>query len=84
MLINFFSVQEVIDIHNYTVERYGGAYGIRDQALLESAIAQPEMILFGSYIHEDIWHMAAAYAFHIIKNHPFIDGNKRAGTLTAI
>ena len=62
---------------NYLV-RGGG----RDPGLLESAIAQPAQRFGGVFLHEDIAAMAAAYLFHIVSNHPFVDGNKRTGTLT--
>jgi death-on-curing protein len=56
---------------------YGGKDGVRDIGLLQSAIAQPSMGIEGSYFHSDLYAMAAAYLFHISRNHPFIDGNKR-------
>lgn len=52
---------------------------MRDQGLLESALAQPEAGFGDSYLHEDIFAMASAYLFHPVKNHPFLDGNKRIG-----
>jgi len=61
-----------------------GATGIRDQALLESAVRVPQASFGGAYLHEDLAHMAAAYAFHIAQNQPFLDGNKRTGLLTAL
>jgi len=83
-LFYFLTVQDIIRLHDKSIERFGGAPGIRDIGLLESAAAQPSMFLFNKQIHETIFHMAAAYAFHIIKNHAFIDGNKRAGILAAL
>lgn len=83
MKVKFIGVNQVIKIHDRIINRYGGSHGIRDTNLLESAVAQPKMFVFGSYVHSDIFHMAAAYAFHIIKNHPFVDGNKRTGILSA-
>lgn len=53
-------------------------------ALLESAIAQPESRAGGQWLHADIFEMAAAYAFHICKNHPFLDGNKRTALDAAL
>ena len=52
--------------------------------MLESALAQPQTIFGGVFLHSDLFEMAAAYFFHIIQNHPFIDGNKRVGAVTAI
>ena len=58
--------------------------GIRDMALLESAIAQPSAGLGGHYFHRDLHEMAAAYAFHLCQNHPFFDGNKRVAIASAL
>lgn len=57
--------------------------GVRDQGLLESAIATPQSGFGGQYLHRDLYQMAAAYLFHNTKNHPFIDGNKRVGAMAA-
>ena len=58
--------------------------GVRDHALLESALAQPGAAFGGEFLHVDLFAMAAAYLFHIVKNHPFLDGNKRTGLIVAI
>ena len=65
------------------IDRYGGSMGVRDHGLLESAIAAPQSGFGGQYLHSDKYQMAAAYLFHITKNHPFIDGNKRVGAMAA-
>jgi len=65
------------------IDRYGGSAGVRDQGLLESALAVPQSGFGGQYLHTDIYQMAAAYLFHITQNHPFIDGNKRVGAMVA-
>ena len=57
--------------------------GIRDIGLLESAVAMPAAGFGGQYLHADLHEMAAAYLFHIVQNHPFVDGNKRAGAVAA-
>jgi len=57
---------------------------LRDEGLLESAIAQAAATFGGEYLHADIFHMAAAYLFHIVQDHPFVDGNKRTGAAAAI
>jgi death on curing protein len=80
----FLSLEEVLDIHHDQIERYGGAEGIRDLGLLHSAIAMPEAGSRSQYYHTDFFEMAAAYLFHIVKNHPFVDGNKRTGVVAAI
>ncbi len=73
----FLTLAEVIEIHVDQIKRYGGRQGIRDFGLLESALAQPEASFGGEWLHRDVYEMAAAYAYHICQNHPFIDGNKR-------
>ena len=80
----FLTLEEVLKIHENQIECYGGSHGVRDQGLLQSAIAQPEASFGGDYLHKDVFEMAAAYLFHIVENHPFVDGNKRAGTAAAL
>ncbi len=63
---------------------YGGLEGIRDEPLLRSAIGAPQAALGGQYLHADLAEMAAAYLFHLAKNHPFFDGNKRVAAATGI
>lgn len=75
---------EVIEIHTDQIERYGGIQGLRDINLLSSALAMPESMFEGDYLHTDIFHMASAYVYHISQNHPFIDGNKRAALAAAL
>ena len=74
---SFLSLEDVLEIHAAQLDRYGGQDGIRDRGLLLSAMAQPEMSFAGEFLHDDLFAMAAAYAFHIAENQPFIDGNKR-------
>lgn len=80
----FLGLDEVIEIHQDQVKRYGGHPGIRDMALLQSAVAMPQASLGGEYLHTDLFEMAAAYLFHIVQNHPFVDGNKRVGAVAAL
>ena len=80
----FLSLAEVIVVHADQIRRYGGQDGVRDLGLLESALAQPEASFAGQWLHEDVYEMAAAYAFHVCQNHPFIDGNKRAALACAL
>src|SRR5215208_6193740 len=81
---DFLSVEDVIQIHDEQIAAYGGATGVRDQGLLESAVAMPRASFGEAYLHEDLAHMAAAYAFHIAQNQPFLDGNKRTGLVAAL
>lgn len=75
----FLTLEQVLRLHERSIEHFGGSQGIRDRGALESAIAQPEMGFSGVHVHESIYDKAAAYLFHVVKNHPFIDGNKRTG-----
>jgi death-on-curing protein len=79
-LPKFLSVIDVLILHGIAIKDQGGDPTLRDPGLLESAIAMPAQQFGGEYLHRDIPEMAAAYAFHICKNHPFMDGNKRAAT----
>src|SRR4030067_1897134 len=80
----FLTLAEVVDIHSNQIKLYGGLPGIRDITLLSSAIAMPHASFHGEYLHNGIYEMAAAYAFHIGRNHPFVDGNKRAALVSAL
>lgn len=77
----FLTLDEITDIHRDQIVRYGGSEGIRDFGMLQSAIAMPAASYGGQFLHADLCEMAAAYLFHIVRNHPFIDGNKRVGAV---
>jgi death on curing protein len=81
---DFLSLEDVLSLHADQVALYGGCHGVRDLGLLESAIAQPQATFGGQHLHKDLFEMAAAYLFHIVQNHPFLDGNKRTGALAAL
>lgn len=81
--IDFLTIDDVLLIHNEIITRYEGCSGIRDKGLLESAIIQPQV----AYHYEelsDLFQLAAILGYHIIKNHSFVDGNKRTGILSAL
>ncbi len=80
----FLGLEEVLEIHRDQIARYGGVEGIRDLGLLQSALAMPQAGMGTQYFHTDLFEMAAAYLFHIVRNHPFADGNKRVGAVTAL
>lgn len=80
----FLDLEQVMRLHASMIERYGGTEGTRDVGLLQSAVAMPQMAYGGEYLHADVFDMAAAYLYHIVQNHPFLDGNKRTGAATAI
>jgi len=77
--MRFLTLIEVLALHSKVIEQSGGASGIRDVGLLESAIAQPRMTFDGEDLYPVLLEKAAALGFCIIMNHPFVDGNKRTG-----
>ncbi|MFL5398564.1 MAG: type II toxin-antitoxin system death-on-curing family toxin [Myxococcales bacterium] len=80
----FLLLEEVLGIHAHQIEIYGGAFGVRDAGLLLSAVAAPQASFAGELLHGTLFEMAAAYLFHLARNHPFIDGNKRAALASAL
>jgi death-on-curing protein len=80
----FLDLEDVLLIHEEQLARYGGSAGLRDQGLLESALGMPRATFGGQFVHEDLFAMAAAHAFHIAENQAFVDGNKRTGVLAAV
>jgi death-on-curing protein len=77
--MRFLTLIEVLDLHRRVIQQSGGALGIRDIGLLESAIAQPRMTFGGEELYPSLIEKAVALGFSIIMNHPFVDGNKRTG-----
>ncbi len=81
---SFLDLEHLLRLHHSLIEHYGGTDGMCDIGLLQSAVAMPQTAYGGKYLHEDIFEMAAAYLYHIVQNHPFLDGNKRTGAASAI
>ncbi len=77
--MRYLTLNEVFVIFERILEQSGGLAGIRDLGALESALAQPRMIFEGQELYPTLVDKAAALAFSLIKNHPFLDGNKRVG-----
>lgn len=75
----YLTVEEVIEIHDEMLRRYGGLQGIRDTNLLHSSVLMPQTAAFGQELYPSIYEKAAAYTFYIVRNHPFCDANKRTG-----
>ena len=73
--------EDCLSFHDKLLARFGGASGVRDKGLLLSALARPQHVF--AYEKPSLFDLAAAYAHGIVKNHPFIDGNKRSGFLAA-
>ena len=80
----FLSLEDALYIHEAQLRAHGGATGIRDRGLLESALGMPQAGFGGEFVHTTLFEMAAAYAFHIAQNQPFVDGNKRTGLTAAL
>ncbi|MEL7069598.1 MAG: type II toxin-antitoxin system death-on-curing family toxin [Cyanobacteria bacterium J06634_6] len=78
-MMRYLTLIEVLELHRRIIEKSGGALGIRDFGLLESAIAQPRMTFGGEELYTSLIEKSAALGFSIIMNHPFVDGNKRIG-----
>ncbi|HEY3378723.1 MAG TPA: type II toxin-antitoxin system death-on-curing family toxin [Armatimonadota bacterium] len=83
MNVTFLTRHDVLIIHADMILRYGGVPGVRDEGLLDSALAMPSAGFGEQFLHPDAPAMAAAYLFHLVNNHPFIDGNKRVGAMAA-
>ena len=73
------SREQVLSLHKELVERFGGTAGIRDDGLLDSALSSPFQSFSGQDLYPDVIEKAAALCWGLVKNHPFIDGNKRTG-----
>ena len=77
--MRYLTLGEVVDLHDRLLEQSGGAVGIRDLGLLESALAQPRATFDGNDLHATLIDKAAALGYSLVANHPFVDGNKRIG-----
>jgi death-on-curing protein len=82
MTLHWLSIDAVLAVHLEVIEAFGGTPGLRDRGLLESAVMRPQVI-FEYEPTVPLQRLAAAYAFGIVQNHPFVDGNKRCGFLAA-
>ena len=74
--------ETVLTLYEQSLAEFGGAAGIRDEGLLDSALSKPENLF--TYGKRGIYDLAASYGFGLVKNHPFIDGNKRVGFIVAV
>jgi len=79
----FLSIENVISIHARMIKEFGGMPGVANQGLLESAVSMPTADFAGKFFHKSPPAMAAAHLFHICKNHPFFDGNKRVAVVAS-
>lgn len=72
----------VFMLHEQSLAQFGGSAGVRDEGLIDSALGKPQNLF--AYAKPSVFDLAASYAFGLVKNHPFIDGNKRTGFVTAV
>lgn len=79
----FLTLDQVVALHQLQIDQFGGSSGVKDEGLLLSALPQPESGFGEEYFHKDLYEMAAACLFHLVKNHAFHDGNERIAALTA-
>ncbi len=77
--LEFLTLDDVLELHEEMINAIGGSHGVKDRDSLESAIAQPQMTFGGEDFYPTLSEKAAAFAFSLIQNHPFHDGNKRTG-----
>jgi len=84
MIPTFLTPDEVLAVHEDQITRYGGRRGVRDLNLLFSALGTPPATFDGMFLHNDLFEMAAAYLYHVARNHPFVDGNKRTALAAAL
>lgn len=82
--LDFLTLEDVLLLHEEQLARYGGGSGVRDSGALDAAVAMPQGTFDEQFVHEDLFAMAAAYAFHLAQNQPFVDGNKRTGLAAAL
>lgn len=78
------TVEAVKAIHSEVLAAHGGSAGVREEALLESAVAAPQATMMGQTLFTDPLEIAAAYLFYLCRNHPFVDGNKRTALATCL
>lgn len=81
--MKYLTAEQVLFIHSRLIDTTGGIHGVRDIGLLESAVARPQSGFGGEELYPDLFHKAAAIMESLIKNHPFIDGNKRTAITAA-
>jgi death on curing protein len=83
-VIEYLSIDQILDLHRRQIRAFGGASGIRDQGALESAVARPQATFGGEDLYPDVVAKAAALMHSLVMNHPFMDGNKRVGAHAGI
>jgi death-on-curing protein len=79
----YLSLTQLLRVHERQIRAFGGSLGLRDKGAAEAALARPQMTFGGEDLYPDLESKAAALMHSIVLNHPFIDGNKRAGVMAA-
>jgi len=82
--VKYLTYEYVLELHDELIEEYGGAKGILNEGLLHSALETPKARFNSKDLYRTVFDKTAAYLFHIIKNHAFVDGNKRTGSMAAL
>lgn len=80
----FLDLEQIVSIHDFMVDAYGGSHGIRSIPLLESALFRPQTTFGGKFLYKSIFDKAAALMHSLIFNHAFVDGNKRTATASTL
>ena len=83
-MIEYLSLDQVLDLHRRQIRTFGGASGMRDRGALEAAVARPQATFAGEDLYPDVVTKAAAMMHSLVMNHPFVDGNKRVGAHAGI
>jgi len=81
--VEYLTIEEVLLLHARLIQRTGGSGGVRDMDLLDSALARPQATFGGEELYPSLWNKAAALMHSLVKNHPFVDGNKRTALTAA-
>jgi len=81
--LKYLSPHQVLAIHDQIIKRFGGSHGLRDLGLLDSAVMRPQATYGGQELYSDIFSKGAALLQSLLKNHPFVDGNKRTALSSA-
>lgn len=81
--MKYLTPQQVLAVHDQMVKRFGGSHGVRDLGLIESAVGRPQATFDGNDLYENIFDKAGALLQSLLKNHPFVDGNKRTALTSA-
>lgn len=82
--MKYITLGEILILHDYQIERFGGRHGILNSQILESCVFKPQTVLYQEELYPSVFDKAAVLAMSIIQFHPFVDGNKRTGIYSAL